>query len=509
MSRSKPTTRIGAALKIASQDQLHLDWSYQGLKPDELKAFAAKRLPEDFDKLRAQLISGEFYNPTEHRTVSHVLSRSRHNVVKAGNGRNRFNEIVRLLRSGNWHGATGKVIKDVVNIGVGGSDLGPMMGSFALREFADDSSLHNLKVHFVSSMDGGQLHAVLPIVDPETTLFVICSKSFTTADTFANVDTVMEWVEPALTHEQWLEKHVIGVSANNQAMVDFGIPPAQQLSFADSVGGRFSLWSSVGLAIALTIGSHQFSVMLAGAAAMDDHFLSEPLENNIPLLLALTGLYNREERGINNLAVLPYDGRLRYLPNYLQQLDMESNGKQANYRGEPIEYPTGPIIWGGFGPNGQHAFFQHLHQGFDAFAADFVAVLHRKAPGFVPAVQDALREQQRLAVANALAHRRLMWTGSDPASDGMQEGEATNHYVGNHPSNLLFVDELNPRSFGALIAAYEHKVFTQGVVWQINSFDQPGVELGKKIATRIHEVIDGDREEQFDDSTDAIIRRML
>lgn len=245
----------------------------------------------------------------------------------------------------------------------------------------------------------------MPLVDPETTLFIIASKSFGTIDTLANVDTVRKWVatpgegKQSLTNEQWLSRHVIGVSANSVAMNNFGIPAAQQLTFAPTVGGRFSLWSAIGLPIALTIGVHQFSRMLAGAKDIDDHFGSAPVLENIPLLMALIGVYNREKRGINNLAVLPYDGRLRYLPSYLQQLDMESNGKQADHSGKAIDYPTGPIVWGGFGPNGQHAFFQHLHQGYDAFTADFIAVLKRQAPDFEPGVQEGLAEQQRLAMA--------------------------------------------------------------------------------------------------------------
>lgn len=477
-------------------DYLNLDFTFQGLDSDAIEAFAAKRLPTNFNELRQQLLQGEYENPSEGRKVTHVLNRSRHSVVAAGGGRNRFSEIVRLLRAGKWLGATGKPIKDVVNIGVGGSDLGPMMGSFALKEFADDNVEHKLNVHFVSSMDGGQLYAVLPIVDPETTLFIIASKSFGTIDTLANVDTVKRWIKPSLAEGQWHSKHVIGVSSNIKAMTDFGIPPAQQLSFADSVGGRYSLWSAIGLPIALSIGANQFAKMLDGAHAMDLHFGEAPLLENIPMLLAILGVYNREERGLNNVAVLPYDGRLRYLPSYLQQLDMESNGKQQDLDGKPIDYPTGPIIWGGFGPNGQHAFFQHLHQGYDDFAADFVAVLHRQAPGFDAEVQEGLRQQQTLSVANCLAHRRLMWLG---------DGDS---YPGRHPSNLLFVDELTPQSFGALIAAYEHKVFTQGVIWHINSFDQPGVERGKKVAKDVLAAITKGSASEFDESTRSIIQRL-
>lgn len=496
------------AAQCIETEWLNLDYSYQGLTDEQLRAYAQQKLPANFTALKQQLVTGEFENKTEQRKVTHVLNRSIHNVVKAANGKNRFVEIVRLLRSGNWLGATGKPITDVVNIGVGGSDLGPMMGAFALHEFADDYSLHTLHTHFVSSMDGGQLYAVLPIVDPETTLFIIASKSFSTVDTLANVQTVKEWIKPVLSEADWLQHHVIGVSSNNQAMMEFGIPPNQQLSFADSVGGRFSIWSAIGLPIALSIGSNQFSKMLEGAQAIDEHFAQiDDITQNIPVMLALLGVYNREERGINNLAILPYDGRLRYLPNYMQQLDMESNGKQATHDNQPLTTPTGPIIWGGYGPNGQHAFFQHLHQGWDSFTADFIAVLHRAAPGFTPPVQDALREQQRLAVSNCLAHRKLMWEGFRAVGLDGQE-DPRNTYTGQHPTNLLYVDELTPQSFGALIAVYEHKVFTQGVIWGINSFDQPGVEKGKNCAKDILAVIDGVKSQSFDASTDRIIRRM-
>lgn len=488
----------------ASLNGLQLDWTYQFLSTDALKEFASKRLPDNFDTLRRELMAGTFANKTEGRQVTHVLSRSIDSVVKDPKT-SKFAEIVRKIRSGNWLGATGKPITDVVNIGVGGSDLGPLMTSFALAEFATDVQQHRVTTHFVSSMDGGQLYAVLPIVDPETTLFIVASKSFGTIDTFANVDTVKEWLKPAFYkagkgQQDWLAHHLVGLSASAQAMTDYGIPPAHQLTFSQSVGGRFSMWSAIGLAIATTCGVRVFERLLAGARAMDEHFAQAPVEQNIPLIMALTGLYNREERGINNLAILPYDGRFRHLPSYLQQLDMESNGKQCNHAGEAIDYPTGPIIWGGFGPNGQHAFFQHLHQGYDAFSADFVLVRHREAPHFTEAVQDSLAKQQDLSVANCLAHRRLM-------AFGHQGDEPRDFYPGQHPSNLLAIDELTPETFGALVAAYEHKVFVQGVVWQLNSFDQPGVERGKKIAVDVLERMRGESDEPFDPSTEAILAR--
>lgn len=486
-----------------SVDGVIFDWSYQFLTEDEIKSFASTRLPKDFNQQRAALINGTFQNISEKREVSHVLCRSQSSVALNGH-ESKFAKIVRKLRSGNWLGATGKPITDIVNIGVGGSDLGPLMTSFALKEFASDVQSHSINTHFVSSMDGGQLYAVLPIVNPETTLFIIASKSFGTLDTFANVDTVRIWMSEQFskvgkTESDWYEHHVIGVSSNITKMTEVGIPPAHQLSFAQGVGGRFSLWCTIGLSIATTCGVRVFERLLEGARVMDDHFATVPLTENIPMLMAICGVYNREVRGINNLAVLPYDGRFRHLPSYLQQLDMESNGKQCSAKGEKVDYPTGPIIWGGFGPNGQHAFFQHLHQGYDEFTADFLLVLKRNAPGFSKAIRDSLADQQELSVANCLAHRKLMAYGSE-------DGTARNFYPGSHPSNLLALKELTPESFGAIIAAYEHKVFTQGVIWNLNSFDQPGVELGKKIATHTLAAIQNDSDESFDESTDSFIR---
>lgn len=498
------STESSLTLQLTSLNGLKLDWSYQFLSSAALQEFAQQRLPDNFEQLREQLINGEFENKTEGRQVSHVLSRGRDSVVKDP-ATSKFAGIVRKLRSGNWLGATGKPITDIVNVGVGGSDLGPLMSSFALSEFSSDVQQHTVHTHFVSSMDGGQLYAVLPIVDPETTLFIIASKSFGTIDTFANIDTVKEWIKPAFNKAgksltDWTNHHVIGLSANPKAMTDYGIPAAHQLTFSQSVGGRFSMWSAIGLAIATTCGVRVFERLLTGARYMDEHFATAPVTENIPMIMALTGVYNREVRGINNLAILPYDGRFRHLPSYLQQLDMESNGKQCDYLGNPIQYPTGPLIWGGFGPNGQHAFFQHLHQGYDKFSADFVMVKKREAAKFTESVQDMLAAQQDLSVANCLAHRRLMafgYTGENPRDT----------YPGGHPSSLLAVDELTPETFGALIAAYEHKVFVQGVIWQLNSFDQPGVERGKKIAVDVLERMRGAAQTAFDASTEAALRR--
>ncbi|MCH8492491.1 MAG: glucose-6-phosphate isomerase [Idiomarina sp.] len=526
-----PSEPSDLAAHAATCGDVVFDWSYQFIEPKVLADFASARLPADFNEQREALLNGRYMNASEQREVRHALSRGRNSVVRGGSsysgglggsslqgsaGDSKFAQIVRKLRSGKWLGATGKPITDVVNIGVGGSDLGPLMASFALREFASDVQQHKLNTHFVSSMDGGQLYAVLPICNPETTLFIVASKSFGTIDTFANVDTVKVWVKewfagagsaaggsaPAaggeVNEKLWLEHHVIGVSANVKRMTEYGIPPAHQLVFEEAIGGRFSMWSAIGLAIATTCGLGVFERLLEGAAKMDEHFATAPLLENIPMLMAVLGVYNREERGINNIAILPYDGRFRHLPSYLQQLDMESNGKQYTATGEPLSTPTGPIVWGGFGPNGQHAFFQHLHQGYDAFCADFVCVLHRDAPQFSAGVAASLASQQKLSVANCLAHRRLMAFGS-------QSSVPAEHYPGGHPSSLFALRKLTPESFGAIVAAYEHKVFVQGLIWGLNSFDQPGVEKGKQVAVSTLRRIRGESDESFDASTDGII----
>ncbi|RTE86093.1 MULTISPECIES: glucose-6-phosphate isomerase [Gammaproteobacteria] len=483
-------------------NQLIFDWSYQFLSHEDIRDFAQRRLPNDFNDIKTRLLEGKYTNATESRPVSHTLCRNSDVLNNAES--KRFIEIVKLLRKGEWLGATGEAITDVVNIGVGGSDLGPLMSSFALKEFATDKNARVAHTHFVSSMDGEQLHVELPHLNPETTLFIVASKSFGTADTFANVDTVKTWALERLnihgkTESDWLQNHLVAVSAYPEKMDAFGIPRKNQLAMNEGVGGRFSLWSAMGLSIAISCGLDVFERLLSGARDMDEHFATAPIEKNIPMLMALLGVYNREVRAINNLAILPYDGRFLHVPSYLQQLDMESNGKQCSADNKAINYPTGPIVWGAFGPNGQHAFFQHLHQGFDKFAADFLMVLQRKGPGFSLAVQSSLADQQELSVANCLAHRKLMAYGSE-------DGTARNYYPGGHPSNLLALKELTPESFGAIIAAYEHKVFTQGVIWNLNSFDQPGVELGKKIAVKTLAAIQNRSDDSFDESTDSFIK---
>jgi len=306
------------SLRQVDLNGLIFDWSYQFLSDVKLSEFTEKRLPKDFEEKKRALLAGTYENVSEGRAVSHVLSRSDESVLRKGDD-SKFAKIVRKIRSGNWRGATNKVITDVVNIGVGGSDLGPLMASFALKEFAADHQTHMIRAHFASSMDGAQLYEILPNIDPETTLFIVASKSFGTIDTFANVDTVKLWVNECFsanskTERDWFEHHVIGVSANAVKMSDLGIPPAHQLTFGQSIGGRFSMWSAIGLPIAIACGLQVFERLLAGARAMDEHFADAPLLENIPMLMALCGLYNREVRGINNIAVLAYDGRFLHLP---------------------------------------------------------------------------------------------------------------------------------------------------------------------------------------------------
>ncbi|RUO45187.1 glucose-6-phosphate isomerase [Idiomarina aquatica] len=477
---------------------LALDTSYQRIDSGEL--LDRIKLPLDFADTKQKLLKGDFINKSEQRRVTHVLCRSSHSVVGSAERPSRFDDIVKRVRGGAWRGATGKSISTVVNVGVGGSDLGPRLATEALAEFCNDSQ--SIDVHFVSSMDGAQLYSLFKVIDPETTLFILASKSFSTIDTFANIKTIKSWCASVMSHSQWLAHHVIGVSSSAAKMTDYGIPVAHQVTFGEGVGGRFSLWSAIGLPIALKCGLSVFKKMLEGARAMDKHFLEAPDTENLPLLMALYGIYNRSELGINNLVILPYDGRLAMLPDYLQQLDMESNGKQVTADGNALDIPTGPIVWGGFGPNGQHAFYQHLHQGYDEFAADFIMVFRRDGIAFSDDVAKNLAEQQQLAVANCLAHRQLMFNGSP---NGRSSRE---HYVGGHPSNLIVIDELSPEKFGALIAAYEHKIFVQGVYWGLNSFDQPGVEKGKKIAVKLMEALtDSNVSEEFDQSTSRMIKK--
>lgn len=433
--------------------------------------------------------------------------------------------LVKQLQQGQYRGCSGEVITDVVNIGVGGSDLGPLMVSRALEDYRVNTP-QNLQVHFVSSMDGSQLSQLLNELRPETTLFIISSKSFTTVDTLYNAETAKTWLERKLgTNARVNRCHFIGISTNVEKMNAWGISPEHQLKMWDWVGGRFSLWSSIGFPIALIIGIEGFKQLLAGANQMDQHFQTAPWSENLPILMGLIGVWNTNFLGIKTQAILPYDGRLEYLADYLQQLEMESNGKSVTRNGERVQFSTCPIIWGNVGPNAQHAFYQLLHQGTEAITCDFIAPTlryHAKEVQHIHAAKE-LQAQHQLALANCLAQSRLLALGeaalTQSESSCLPELATANadtchaahkNYFGNQSSSTILLDELNPFSLGALLAAYEHKVFVLSVIWGINPFDQWGVEMGKEIAKELLPALQGENiSSQFDSSTQGLLNFIL
>jgi glucose-6-phosphate isomerase len=388
------------------------------------------------------------------------------------------------VRSGEWRGASGQTITDVVNIGIGGSDLGPLMVCEALKPYRRA----DLRPHFVSNVDGAHLVHTLAGLDPARTLFIIASKTFTTQETMANAASARAWLLDRLGGEADIARHFVAVSTNRQAVAAFGIDPANMFGFWDWVGGRYSLWSAIGLPIALAVGFERFEELLDGAFAMDEHFRDSPLARNIPVLLALAGIWNANFLGAASHAVLPYDQHLHRFPAYLQQADMESNGKSVRRDGAKADYTTGPIIWGEPGTNGQHAFYQLIHQGTQLISADFLAACASQTP---------LGDHHDMLLANCLAQTEALAFGktADEARQDLQAaGVAASDiealvphkvFEGNRPTTTILCDRLTPFALGRLIALYEHKIFTQGIIWNINSFDQWGVELGKQLAKAI------------------------
>jgi glucose-6-phosphate isomerase len=393
----------------------------------------------------------------------------------------RMDEIVSSIHAGQWRGYTGLPVDTIVNIGVGGSDLGPFMTNKAFADIhsADSGSL---KIHFASSLDGSQMSEHLESINPATTVFIISSKSFTTIDTMSNANTALQWLRKAsgVSDDILFHHHFIGVSASNEKMAKWGIARNRRLFFWDWIGGRYSMWSAIGLPIALEIGMKQFRKMLAGAHAMDQHFRETPFEENLPVMLAMIGIWNINFLDIQAHAILPYDGRLSRLPAYLGQLEMESNGKSVDREGIDVDYKTCPILWGEIGTNAQHAFYQLLHQGTESVMCDFVVSARR----YHESDNADLQQHHRLTLANCLAQSRILALG-DTVMDNDEPTPHFKRYRGNQPSSTILIDELTPYSFGQLIAMYEHKVFVQSVIWNTNPFDQWGVELGKEMATAL------------------------
>lgn len=460
------------------------------------------------------LLSGEMVNITERRPALHSalrlpadasLSVDGQDIVPQVHGSlQRMRDMVERIHSRQWRGYSGKPIRDVINIGVGGSDLGPFMACKALGEYTS-AAAGNLRLHFASSIDGTQIADLLDQVKPETTLFLISSKSFTTVDTLSNARTALQWLlaDVGGDTDLILRHHFIGISARPDRMTAWGIPESNQVGFWEWVGGRFSLWSAIGLPIALTLGMEGFEQMLAGAHFMDRHFQETPLTSNLPVMLGLVGVWNATFLDIDAHAILPYDGRLKFFPAYLSQLEMESNGKSVTREGSSLDYPTCPVLWGEVGPNAQHAFYQLLHQGTQAVSCDFIAPIRRyherEGEGSTP-----LQVQHQLSLANCLAQSRVLMLG-DSCVEGGENAPGFRRYRGNQPSTTLLLDELNPFTLGALVALYEHKVYVMSVIWDINPFDQWGVELGKQIADTTFQALSQGDCSSFDGSTNHLL----
>ncbi|GIL40999.1 glucose-6-phosphate isomerase [Roseiterribacter gracilis] len=465
---------------------LRLDLSKTHLDPETLDALLALAKARDVETWRDRMFAGESINLTEGRAVLHTALRAEQPPAQVAEVLTRIDSFVGRVRSGVWTGATGQRIRTIVNIGIGGSDLGPAMVCQALEPYGSPE----LKTRFVSNIDGTHLATALDRLDPATTLFVIASKTFTTQETLTNATSARAWLVAALG-EAAVAKHFVAVSTNGSGVKQFGIDPANMFGFWDWVGGRYSLWSAIGLPIALQIGMENFRALLAGARAMDTHFRSAPLADNLPVLLALTGIWYRNFWNLPALAVLPYDQSLARLPAFLQQLDMESNGKSVDRDGNPVDYDTGPIVFGEPGTNGQHAFYQLIHQGTTVIPADFILVRRSHHP-----LGDGAH--QRILLSHGIAQTEALLQGKHSL-------EPHRVFSGDRPTTTFALDELSPFTLGQLLALYEHKVFVQGVIWNINSFDQFGVELGKQLASTILAEIEGGARQPHDASTNALI----
>lgn len=498
------------------QNDLLLDLSKQRITDETLSLLIKLAKERNLDGWINDLYSGKHVNDSEDRPALHTALRTPKGNTLEVNGVEIIEEvhqnldsmdaIVSKIHSGQWRGFTGHSINTVVNIGVGGSDLGPFMACKALSE-NQPKEARSLKVHFVSSMDGSQLVDLLSHLNPARTLFVISSKSFTTIDTLANANTAKEWLKQAsnaASEEILVSRHFIGVSASPDKALSWGIPTSNQLAFWDWTGGRYSMWSTIGLPIALKLGMKGFKEVLAGAHAMDTHFKETPFEQNLPILIAMIGIWNINFLNINAHAILPYDGRLSHLPAYLEQLEMESNGKSVTREGQATDYNTCPILWGEVGTNAQHAFYQLLHQGTESVMCDFIVAARR----YHDTDNAELQHQHQLNLANCLAQSRILALG-DSVIEGAEEAPVYKRYKGNQPCTTILLDELTPHSFGQLIAMYEHKVFVQSVIWGINPFDQWGVELGKQVATTLLDALAPEaKTDNFDNSTQGLLQHI-
>lgn len=498
-------------------ENLLVDFSKNRINDEIMKALFALARDCKLKEKITSMFSGQKINSTENRAVLHTALRYRGNEPVKVDGQDimpqvkavlakmrKFSEDVRL---GKFCGHTGKKLTNIVNIGIGGSDLGPFMVTEALKSYwAKD-----IKCYFISNIDGTACAEVLNRINPEETLFIVASKTFTTIETLTNARTCRKWLIDALG-EHAVANHFIALSTNREEVEKFGINPNNMFEFWDFVGGRYSLWSAIGMIICIAVGFDNFEKMLEGAYAMDKHFLQTDFEHNIPVILALIGIWYNNFYGIHRYCVVPYDQYLKFLPNYLQQLDMESNGKTITFENEPADYATGPVLFGGAGTDVQHSFFQMLHQGTEIIPVDFI----------IPAIShNEIGNHHQILISNVLAQSEALMKGlatdevvAELEKKGLNKTEIDKiknykTFSGNRPSNTIILRKIDPFNLGMLIAMYEHKVFVQGAVWNINSFDQFGVELGKKLALKILPEIEGTAfSNEHDSSTSALIRHI-
>ncbi len=500
-------------------DDILFDYSKHRINDETLPLLMQLAREANVEGWRNRMFAGEKINITENRAVLHTALRNRSNTPVMVDGKDVMPEVNAVLaqmrafsdkvRSGDWLGYTGKRITDVVNIGIGGSDLGPVMVCDALKPYASPE----LQVHFVSNIDGAHLMRALEKCKPETTLFIVASKTFTTQETMTNALSARTWFLAAANDDAHVAKHFVALSTNANAVQDFGIDTKNMFAFWDWVGGRYSLWSAIGLSIALYVGMDNFEKLLAGAHEMDNHFKTAPLEQNMPVIMALIGIWYNNFFHVDTNAILPYDQGMARFPAYLQQADMESNGKFICRDGSRVQYKTGPVIWGEAGTNGQHAFYQLIHQGTQIVPCDFLMPVHSHY-----AIGKHGYAHHKILLANFLAQTQALMLGKtkEQAREELEKqgltGEALEKllphkvFEGNRPSTSIMFDKVTPNTLGKLIALYEHKIFVQGVIWDINSYDQWGVEYGKQIAQEILPLLTSEEViNSFDSSTNGLI----
>ena len=502
---------------LTFENQILVDFSKNKINQETLKLLRQLAKESALDESINAMFTGEKINRTENRAVLHTALRNRSNTPVYVDGKDVMPEVNAVLAkmrsfcdrviSGEWKGYTGKAITDVVNIGIGGSDLGPYMVTEALRPYKN-----RLNMHFVSNVDGTHIAETLKKVNPETTLFLVASKTFTTQETMTNANSARDWLLAAAKDNSSVAKHFAALSTNGKAVAEFGIDTNNMFEFWDWVGGRYSLWSAIGLSIALSIGFDNFEALLSGAHEMDKHFRTAPLEKNIPATLALVGLWNTNFLGAQTEAILPYDQYLHRFAAYFQQGNMESNGKYVDRNGDVIrDYQTGPIIWGEPGTNGQHAFYQLIHQGTMLIPCDFIAPAQSHNPlgdHHSKLLSNFFAQTEALAFGKTKEEVEAEFVKAGKSLDEVKDIVPFKVFTGNKPTNSILVQKMTPFVLGALIAMYEHKIFAQGVIFNIFSFDQWGVELGKQLANRIlPELADKEKVSSHDSSTNGLINQ--